>query len=191
MPAVDAPSLASTTWVAISFQSTKTPSMIVTLRLRLPSVPAPGRRSAPARAKPNVSGATAAGAAGSRASAPATDATARTSRKSVRRRYSSICPPLFCTSAPCRLVPVVDSLFLRTSLCCVDTIKPHCRRVWRIHRHRHSPYVNIRAPIRPVLLLVRTQRRSWSVQCRRSFSSLSNPLPHNSFSLVSDSPCKH
>lgn len=183
-PGVGAPSRGSTTWVAISFQSTKTPSMTITLRLRLPSAPAPGRRSVLAR-KPSASGATAAAAAGSRASGPATDASA--TRRSMRRKHSSTYSPLFCTSASCRLVPVVDGLFLRT-LCDVDTINPRCRRVRRF-RHRHSLYVNIRATIRTVLLFVRTQRRSWSVQCRRSFSFPSTPLPHNSFpSCIRSSP---
>jgi hypothetical protein len=168
IPDVDARSRASTTWVVISFRSTRMPSMTLTLLLCPPSVRAPARPLASARPRSTASGATTAAVAGSRASVPSTSASATTPRRRLRRAPSSTCPSLFCTSASCRFVWLVDMLFLRTLLCEIDTIN-HCRRVWRVHRLRHSPYVNIRATIRTVLLFVRTQRRSWSNQCRRSF----------------------
>lgn len=163
-PDAAAPSRASTTWVAISFPSIKTPSMTITVLLR-PSAPAP-----------SASGATVAAAAGSRASAPATPANAATLRKSLRPR-SSLCPPQFCTFPfLCRPAGPVEHCFLRTVSCVVDTIN-YCRRVRRFSRPRHGPYVNIRATIRTVLpnFSVGTQRRSWPFQCRR-FSFLSDRI---------------
>ncbi|ELU44518.1 hypothetical protein AG1IA_01452 [Rhizoctonia solani AG-1 IA] len=98
-------------------------------------------------------------------------ASAMTLPKSVWRNQTRLCPPQFCTFALC---PVGCLVRVLRTLCPVDTI-PCCRRVWRMSS-RHSPYVNMRATIRTVLPIqyprtsVRTQRRSWSFICRRSFS---------------------